>query len=61
MKLKDLIKNKLEVSVSQFCKEAKISRPTIDNIIHDRKKHKPTLLTIKKICKYFGANYKDYV
>lgn len=61
MKLKDLILDKLEVSVSEFCKAAGVSRPTIDNIIHDKKEHQPTLLTIKKICKYFGVDPKDYI
>lgn len=59
MKLKDLIINKLEISIRQFCKEIKISRQTIDNILND--KHTPTLLTIKKICKYFNVDFKDYI
>lgn len=59
-KLADLILSKLEISIRKFCKEIKISRPTIDNIINDRN-HEPTLLTVKKICNYFEVDYKDYL
>lgn len=59
MKLKELILDRLEVSVSQFCREIGLSRPTINNII--KGKHKPSLLTTKKICKYFGVEWKDYI
>ena len=61
MKLRDLILNNLDVSVSQFCKDAGVSRPTIDDIIHRRKRHTLSLLTIKKICKYFGVDPKNYI
>ena len=61
MKLKELIQDRLEVSYSQFCKEIKVSRPTIDNIVNEKNKHTPSLLTIKKICKYFGVEPKDYI
>lgn len=59
MKIKDLILDRLEVSVSRFCREAGIHRNTAENILKD--KHTPSLLTIKKICKYFGVDYKDYI
>lgn len=59
MKLKDLILDRLEVSVSQFCREIGLSRQTIDNIIKDR--HTPSLPTTKKICKYFGVDFKEFI
>ena len=59
MELKDLIKNKLNVSISQFSKEAKISRMTIYNILND--KFEPSLVTTKKICEYFGVDHRDYI
>ena len=43
--LKDLFDGKLMISLRQFEKEA----------------GKPTKLTIKKICAYFGVDYKDYI
>lgn len=59
-RLASLILDNLEISIRKFCKEIKISRPTIDNIINN-KDHEPTLLTIKKICNYFHVEYKDYL
>lgn len=61
MKLKDLILDKLEVSVSQFAKEIGVSRTTIDNIMFERNKRGTGLLVTKKICKYFGVDYHDYI
>lgn len=64
MKIKELILDRLEVSVSQFCREIGLSRTTIDNIMNDYETSigkAPSLLTIKKICKYFGVDYKDYI
>ena len=59
MKLKDLIEDRLMVSVRQFAKECGVSRQTIINIMNG--KTTPSLLTAKKICKYFSVNYKDYI
>lgn len=64
MKLKDLIIDRLDITVSQFCKEVGISRQTIDNILNDYKRAKaksPSLLTIKRICKYFDVDFRDYL
>lgn len=58
-KLKDLINDNLEVSVSQFCRKIGLSRQTIDNIMHDR--HEPSLVTVKRICKYFGVDWRNFV
>lgn len=60
-KIKDLILDKLDVSVIQFCKEAKVSRTIIYDILNDKYTHTLNLLTIKKICKYCGVDYKDYL
>lgn len=59
MKLKELITEKLEISVSQFCKQAGVSRQTIDYIL--KGEHEPRLDTIKKICKYFKVDFHDYI
>ena len=59
MKLKDLINDRLMISIRQFAKEIGITRQTVMNILSD--KGKPTVLTVKKICAYFGVNYKDYI
>lgn len=61
MKIRDLILDRLEVSVSKFCKEINITRPTIDNILLEKNRHNPSLLTIKKICKYFNVDWRDFV
>ena len=59
MKLADLIKDRLEVSIRQMERETGISRSTISNIRDG--KGTPYIHTIKKICKYFGVDWKDYV
>ena len=61
MKIKDLILDNLNMSIRKFCKEVGLSRTTIDYILNDENKHELNLLTIKKICNYFGADYKDYI
>lgn len=59
MKLKDLILDNLEVSISQFSKDIGLNRRTIYYILTE--KHQPRRVTIKKICKYFKVNFKDYI
>lgn len=59
MKLKNLILNKLDVSISQFCKDINISRRTIYNILED--KHEPNIVTIRKICHYFKEDANKYI
>lgn len=59
MKLKDLIYNELTISISKFADQVGISRPTIYNILNGTRK--PSLPTVKRICKYFGVDWKDYV
>ncbi len=61
MKLKDLILDRLEISMSKFCKEVGLSRQTIDNIMNDKNKNGASLVTIKKICKYFDVDFHDYI
>ena len=58
MELKVLIKDSC-MSVRELSQKAKISRQAIYDILSD--KHKPSLLTIKKICKALGKNYKNYI
>ncbi|MGN0805344.1 MAG: helix-turn-helix domain-containing protein [Candidatus Coproplasma sp.] len=58
-KLKDLINDSLMISQRQFEKKTGISRQTIYNIMHD--KGTPSVLTVKKICAFFGVDYKDYI
>lgn len=58
MKVKDLLEKNLGLTKTLFCKEAKISRPTIDKIL---KGEQASLPTIKKICKYFGVDPKNYL
>ena len=58
-KLKQLINDRLMISLRQFEKETGVTRQTIYNIINGTTK--PCVLTVKKICAYFGADYKDYI
>lgn len=59
-KLRDLIVENLDMSVYKFAKEIGLSRPTITAILKDSDTQ-PTLLTIKRICKYFNVDFKDYL
>lgn len=59
MELKDLINDRLMISLRQFAKECGVTRQTIYNILNG--KYPPSLLTVKKICAYFGVDYKDYM
>lgn len=69
MNIKDLILDRLEIPASQFCRVIGISRQTYENIINegngftrkDKKSYQPSLLTIKKICKYFNEDFRDYL
>lgn len=60
MKLKDLIEDRLMISLRRFAKEAGVSRPTISNILNGSRKN-PSTLTVKKICRYFNVDWKDYI
>lgn len=60
-KLKDLINDNLDVSLSKFAEAIGVSRPTIYNIINDTMKHKPSAYIVKRICKYFNVDYKEYL
>lgn len=59
MKLKDLINDRLMISVRQLAKECGVSRQTLVNVLAD--KGTPTVLTVKKICAYFKVDYHDYI
>lgn len=57
--LKDLIENRLMISIRQFAKETGISRHTIAHILNGE--GKPSLLTVKKICNYFQVDWHEYI
>lgn len=59
MKLSELINERLDITVSDFARKIGVSRPTIHSIL--RGEGNPRLLTVKKICKYFSVDYKDYI
>lgn len=58
-KLKTLINDCLMISMRQFEKESGVSRQTVYNLMHDKKK--PSVLTVKKICDYFKVDFKDFI
>lgn len=60
-KLKDLILDNLEVSVSRFAKEVGVGKTTIDNILYDKNKYGASLITRKKICKYFNVDWHEFM
>lgn len=58
MKLKDLINERME-TLAKLSEKSGVTRQTLDNIM--KGKGTPSLLTVKKICAYFGVDYKDYI
>lgn len=60
MKIKDLIDERLEISYRELAEQINVSRYTIMNIVSGKSK-KPQRVTVKKICKYFGVNFRDYL
>ena len=58
-KLKELITDKLTISINRFSKEIGVSRQTIYNILKGGKDIK--INTVKKICAYFGVDYHEYI
>lgn len=59
MKLKDLILDRLDVSIVKLSEKTGVTRQTIANILNED--HKPSLLTTKKICEYFKVNFREYI
>lgn len=58
MKLKDLLNDRTE-TLAKLSEGIGVSRQTLQNCLNG--KGKPSLLTVKKICAYFGVDYKDYI
>lgn len=58
MKLKDLIYERIETTVSAFARDVGLSRQTVINVLDGKN---ASLLTVKKICKYFGVDFKEYL
>lgn len=56
--LKDLIDTRT-VTYDVLSKKIGTTKQTLFNIKND--KGTPSMLTVKKICKYFKVNYKDYL
>lgn len=57
MKLKDLINERVE-TLEQLSEKIGVTRQTLQNVLNGKN---PSLLTVKKICAYFGVDYKDYL
>ena len=58
MKLKKLIYERIETSVSEFARKVGLSRQTVVNVLNGKK---PSLLTTVKVCRYFGVNFENYL
>lgn len=57
MKLKELVEN-TPISYRQLAEKTGVSRPTINTVLKGKK---VSVLTVKKICAYFGKDWHDYV
>ena len=56
--LKDLIDTRTD-TFETLTKKIGPTKQTLLNVINN--KGTPSMLTVKKICKYFKVNYKDYI
>lgn len=57
--LKKLLTTERQLNCCDLAKAIGVTRQTVWNILQDRAT--PTLDTIKKICKYFGEDYHEYI
>lgn len=57
--LKKLLTTEQKMTYCELAKAIGVTRQTVWNILQD--KATPTLDTIKKICKYFGVDYHEYI
>lgn len=57
--LKELLTTEQKLTYCDLAKAIGVTRQTVWNILQDRAT--PTLDTIKKICKYFGVDYHEYI
>jgi DNA-binding XRE family transcriptional regulator len=58
--LAKLIDDNLYISLRSFEKEIGITRQTLAKISNNED-YRPSVLTVKRICKYFNVDYKDYI
>ena len=58
-KLQELIENNRTTSYEKLAQAIGVSRQTLYDIKNG--KGTPYILTVKKICKYFGVDYKEYI
>ena len=56
--LKDLIDTRTE-TFDTLSRKIGTTKQTLFNVINN--KGTPSILKVKKICKYFKVNYKDYI
>lgn len=56
--LKDLL-NERDVTLEELAQKVGVTRQTLHNI--KKGIGSPSLLTIKRICDYFGKDYKEYL
>lgn len=61
IKLKALILTKSDGNIAKLCRRMDMPRQTMENILKGNNKHGASLITIKKICKYFDEDFHDYI
>ena len=55
--LKDLINERTE-TLTRLSEKSGASRQTLQNVLNGKT---PSLLTVKKICAYFGVDWHEYI
>ena len=59
-KLREFIQDNAVISMQRLAKETGISRQTLWYIMSKDNQRIPSMLIVKKICKYFNEDYKKF-
>lgn len=61
IRLKQLILAKSDGNISKLCRKMDMPRTTMENILTGVNKRGASIPTIKKICKFFKVDFRDYI
>lgn len=59
--VKNLIMDNMKKPAYKIADEMRISRQLMGKILNDKYKGDMRLITLKAICEYFGANWRDFI
>ena len=60
-RIRQLILDNIDESVASFCRNSGVNRTTVQQIIKGKYTQKLSNLSLKRICNYFGVDWKKYL